>query len=98
MLEVEDLEIAYGPVRALRGVSFAVPKATITAVLGANGAGKTSLLRTLSVLVRARSGRIWLCGRDALRAPIEQIVRRGRLQLPQRRRVNDALSGEENSL
>jgi branched-chain amino acid transport system ATP-binding protein len=96
MLEVEDLEIAYGPVRALRGVSFAVPKATITAVLGANGAGKTSLLRTLSGLVRARSGRIWLDGRDIRRAPIEQIVRRGMAHVPEGRRVIAELSVEEN--
>ena len=58
MLQVEDLVTAYGPVRALDGVSFEVPAGAITAVLGANGAGKTSLLRTLSGLVRPRAGRI----------------------------------------
>ena len=54
MLQVEELETSYGPIRALNGVSFEVEQGSITAVLGANGAGKTSLLRTLSGLVRAR--------------------------------------------
>jgi branched-chain amino acid transport system ATP-binding protein len=96
MLDVIDLETAYGPVRALRGVSFHVPQATITAVLGANGAGKTSLLRTLSGLVRARSGRIVLYGRDISRAPVEQLVRRGMAHVPEGRGVIAELSVEEN--
>jgi branched-chain amino acid transport system ATP-binding protein len=96
MLEVTDLETAYGPVRALRGVSFSVPERTITAVLGANGAGKTSLLRTLSGLVRARAGRIALDGEDIGRAPVEQIVRRGMAHVPEGRGVIAELSVEEN--
>jgi branched-chain amino acid transport system ATP-binding protein len=96
MLEVRDLETAYGPVRALQGVSFDVPAGTITAVLGANGAGKTSLLRTLSGLVRARAGRILLDGADIGRAPVEQIVRRGMAHVPEGRGVIAELSVEEN--
>jgi branched-chain amino acid transport system ATP-binding protein len=96
MLEVTDLETAYGPVRALRGVSFTVPEATITAVLGANGAGKTSLLRTLSGLVRARSGQITLDGENIGRAPVEQLVRRGMAHVPEGRGVIAELSVEEN--
>jgi branched-chain amino acid transport system ATP-binding protein len=96
MLEVRDLETAYGPVRALRGVSFDVPASTITAVLGANGAGKTSLLRTLSGLVRARSGSIALDGEDIGRAPVEQLVRRGMAHVPEGRGVIAELSVEEN--
>jgi branched-chain amino acid transport system ATP-binding protein len=96
MLEVTDLETAYGPVRALRGVSFTVPEATITAVLGANGAGKTSLLRTLSGLVRARAGRIALDGEDIGRVPVEHIVRRGMAHVPEGRGVIAELSVEEN--
>ena len=71
MLEVESLETAYGPVRALDGVSFTVPDGSITAVLGANGAGKTSLLRTISGVVRARAGRVLLEGRDIDRHPVQ---------------------------
>ena len=96
MLEVLDLETAYGPVRALRGVSFDVPKGTITAVLGANGAGKTSLLRTLSGLVRPRAGRIVLDGADVSRTPVEQLVRRGMAHVPEGRGVIAELSVEEN--
>ena len=64
MLEVEDLVTAYGPVARSTGSRSRSPRAPITAVLGANGAGKTSLLRTLSGLVRARAGRIRFDGRD----------------------------------
>jgi branched-chain amino acid transport system ATP-binding protein len=96
MLEVDDLETSYGPVRALRGVSFDVPAGTITAVLGANGAGKTSLLRTLSGLVRARSGRIVLDGEDIGRMAVERIVRRGMAHVPEGRGVIAELSVEEN--
>jgi branched-chain amino acid transport system ATP-binding protein len=96
MLEVSDLETAYGPVTALQGVSFHVPKATITAVLGANGAGKTSLLRTLSGLVRARAGHVRLDGEDLGRMAVEQIVRRGMSHVPEGRGVIAELSVEEN--
>jgi branched-chain amino acid transport system ATP-binding protein len=96
MLEVSDLETAYGPVTALQGVSFDVPKATITAVLGANGAGKTSLLRTLSGLVRARAGHVRLDGEDLGRMAVEQIVRRGMSHVPEGRGVIAELSVEEN--
>ena len=67
MLQVEELETAYGPIRALDGVSFEVEQGSITAVLGANGAGKTSLLRTLSGLVR-RARRAHPPRRDATSA------------------------------
>jgi branched-chain amino acid transport system ATP-binding protein len=96
MLEVADLVTSYGPVRALRGVSFDVHEGTITAVLGANGAGKTSLLRTLSGLVRARSGRIVLEGEDIGRLAVERIVRRGMSHVPEGRGVIGELSVEEN--
>ena len=69
MLQVDELETAYGPIRALDGISFEVAAGSITAVLGANGAGKTSLLRTLSGLVRARAGRIRLEGRNIGQLP-----------------------------
>ncbi len=96
MLQVDELEAAYGPVRALDGVSFEVQQGSITAVLGANGAGKTSLLRTLSGLVRARAGRIRLDGRNIGRLPVEQIVRLGMAHVPEGRGVIAELSVEEN--
>jgi branched-chain amino acid transport system ATP-binding protein len=96
MLRVEELETAYGPVRALDGVSFEVAEGSITAVLGANGAGKTSLLRTLSGLVRARSGRIRLGDRTIGQLPVEKIVRLGMAHVPEGRGVIAELSVEEN--
>jgi len=96
MLEVEELVTAYGPVRALDGVSFEVPAGAITAVLGANGAGKTSLLRTLSGLVRPRAGRIRFDGREIGRLGVEDIVRLGMAHVPENRGVIAELTVEEN--
>jgi branched-chain amino acid transport system ATP-binding protein len=96
MLQVDELETAYGPVRALDGISFEVAAGSITAVLGANGAGKTSLLRTLSGLVRARAGRIRLEGRNIGRLAVEQIVRLGMAHVPEGRGVIAELTVEDN--
>jgi branched-chain amino acid transport system ATP-binding protein len=96
MLQVDELETAYGRIRALDGVSFEVEAGSITAVLGANGAGKTSLLRTLSGLVRARSGRICLEGRNIGQLPVEKIVRLGMAHVPEGRGVISELSVEDN--
>ena len=96
MLRAEGVSTAYGPVTALDHVSFEVPAGSITAVLGANGAGKTSLLRTLSGLVRAHRGRITLEGRDIGRLGVEDIVRLGMAHVPEGRGVIAELSVEEN--
>ncbi len=96
MLEIRDLVTAYGPVKALDGVDISVPAGRITAVLGANGAGKTSLLRTVSGLVRSRSGSVTLEGKDITRAPVEQMVRLGMAHVPEGRGVIAELTIEEN--
>jgi branched-chain amino acid transport system ATP-binding protein len=96
VLEIRDLVTAYGPVRALDGVSLSVPAGKITAVLGANGAGKTSLLRTVSGLVRARSGTVELEGKDITRTPVEEMVRKGMAHVPEGRGVIAELTVEEN--
>src|SRR5215208_2987013 len=83
MLEIEDLVTAYGPVVALDGVSLAAPEGSITAVLGANGAGKTSLLRTISGLIPARRGRIRYGGRDITGMGAENVVRLGVAHSPE---------------
>jgi branched-chain amino acid transport system ATP-binding protein len=95
MLRVEDLRVAYGPVVALDGVSFEVAEGSITAVLGANGAGKTSLLRAISSLVRSR-GSIALAGRDIGGAAPEDIARLGIAHVPEGRGVIAELTVEEN--
>jgi branched-chain amino acid transport system ATP-binding protein len=96
LLEVQDLCTDYGPVRAVDGVTLAVGEGSVTAVLGANGAGKTSLLRTISGLERASSGHVRLAGRDILGVAVEDIVRRGLAQVPEGRGVIAQLTTEEN--
>jgi len=96
LLEVEDLVAAYGPVRAVDGVSLSVPAGSITAVLGANGAGKSSLLRAVSGIMRPRSGRVRFCGEDITRQGAEDIVRRGLAHVPEGGGVIQELTVEEN--
>jgi branched-chain amino acid transport system ATP-binding protein len=96
LLEVEELVAAYGPVRAVDGVSLTVPAGSITAVLGANGAGKSSLLRAVSGIVRPQSGRVRFCGEDITRQGAEDIVRRGLAHVPEGGGVIQELTVEEN--
>jgi branched-chain amino acid transport system ATP-binding protein len=96
MLAVHELTTNYGAVCALDGVSIEVPVGQITAVLGANGAGKTSLLRTISGLVRARSGRVLLDGDDVTHVRPEDLARRGVAHVPEGRGVVAELTVEEN--
>ena len=96
MLEVEALRTEYGPVTAVDGVSLSVAKGQVIAVLGANGAGKTSLLRTISGLVPARAGRVALDGQDITGLSVEAIVRRGLAHVPEGRGVIAELTVAEN--
>ncbi len=96
LLEIEGLTTDYGPVRAVESVTLAVERGSITAVLGANGAGKTSLLRTISGLERASEGHVRLDGEDILGVRVEDIVRRGLAHVPEGRGVIAELSTEEN--
>ncbi|MFA1550425.1 ABC transporter ATP-binding protein [Actinomadura chokoriensis] len=96
MLEVRDLTVHYGAVRALGGVDLSVDEGSVTAVLGANGAGKTTLLRTISGLLRPKAGRVELDGRDVTRLPVEDIVRLGVAHVPQSGGVITELTVEDN--
>jgi branched-chain amino acid transport system ATP-binding protein len=96
MLEVRDLTTDYGAVRAVDGVTLSVLPGEVTAVLGANGAGKTTLLRTISGLVRPTSGDVILEGENVTTLPVERIVRRGVVHVPEGRGVITELSTEEN--
>jgi branched-chain amino acid transport system ATP-binding protein len=96
MLEVEGVATYYGPVRALEDVSLDVPKGSITAVLGANGAGKSSLLRTISGVVRPRKGRVRFGDHDITGRPPEEIVRLGLAHVPEGGGVIAELGVEEN--
>ena len=96
LLEVENLSTDYGPVRAVDDVTLAVDSGTITAVLGANGAGKTSLLRTISGLERPSGGHVRLAGDDLRGVSVEDIVRLGLAHVPEGRGAIAELSTEEN--
>ena len=96
MLEIDALTVTYGAVRALDSVSLTANEATVTAVLGANGAGKTSLLRAVNGLVHARAGRIRLRGRDITRRAPEDVVRLGVAHVPEGRGIITELTVEEN--
>ena len=96
MLELTDVVCSYGPVRAVDEVSLEVPEGSVTAVLGANGAGKTSLLRTISGLVRASSGSVRFDGRDITRLGAEEVVRLGLAHVPEGGGVIGELLVEDN--
>jgi branched-chain amino acid transport system ATP-binding protein len=96
MLAVEELTTNYGAVCAVDRVSLEVSEGSVTAVLGANGAGKTSLLRTISGLVPARSGRVTLAGKRIEGMAVEEIVRRGLAHVPEGRGVIAELTVQEN--
>ncbi len=96
MLEVKDLHVSYGGIRALRGVNLEVPDGKIVTLIGANGAGKSTLLRTISGLVKAESGSITYDGKEILGMPINKILERGIAQVPEGRRVFTNLSVLEN--
>jgi branched-chain amino acid transport system ATP-binding protein len=96
MLTIEELTTDYGAVRAVDGISLAVSGGSVIAVLGANGAGKTSLLRTISGLVRPTTGRVMLEGVDITGLAVEQIVRRGLSHVPEGRGVIGELTVAEN--
>jgi branched-chain amino acid transport system ATP-binding protein len=96
MLEISGLDVYYGAVHALKGVSMTARAGEIVTLIGANGAGKTTLLRTLSGLVPARAGSIRFEGRDITRTPPHEIVRLGISQAPEGRMVFANLSVEDN--
>ena len=97
LLEVEDLRVRYGAVEAVHGVSFAATAGEVTALIGANGAGKSSTLAAISGLVPAR-GRIRFDGHDIAGAPPHAIVRAGVIQVPEGREILARMTVEENLL
>jgi branched-chain amino acid transport system ATP-binding protein len=97
LLEVEDLRVRYGSVEAVHGVSFAANAGEVTALIGANGAGKSSTLSAISGLVPA-GGRIRFDGRDIAHLPPHAIVRAGVVQVPEGREILALMTVEENLL
>jgi branched-chain amino acid transport system ATP-binding protein len=96
LLEVRDLDFAYGDVQVLRGVSLSVNKGEIVTLVGSNGAGKSTTLRNISRLARPRSGSIVFDGQDLTRLTSHQVVERGVVQVPEGRRVFPEMTVLEN--
>lgn len=96
MLSIKDLNVAYGGIKALRGVSLSVPEGKIVTLIGANGAGKSTLLRTISGLVKAQSGSIDLDGKELSGLAINKICNEGIALVPEGRRVFTDLTVTEN--
>lgn len=96
LIKVDDLYINYGMIQAVKGVSFEVNKGEIVALIGANGAGKTSILHTITGLIHAKSGTIQLDSKDITHLPAHKIVAMGMVHVPEGRRVFAELSVLEN--
>ncbi len=96
MLKVENLQVAYGGIQALRGIDLEVPDGKIVTLIGANGAGKSTTLRTISGLVKAKAGSVTYDGVELLGKPINQVLEAGIAQVPEGRRVFANLTVLEN--
>ncbi len=98
LLEVHDLNVYYGAIHALQGVSFNVEEGEIVTLIGANGAGKSTTLRTISGLLRTRTGSIKFKDQAITMMPADQIVRQGISHVPEGRKIFAPLTVKENLL
>lgn len=96
MLEVKDLEVYYGMIQAIKGISFEVNKGEVIALIGANGAGKTTTLQTITGLLSPKKGSVMFEGKDITKIPAHKIVSMGMAHVPEGRRVFADLSVYEN--
>lgn len=96
MLEVKDLEVYYGVIQAIKGVSFQVNQGEVIALIGANGAGKTTILHTITGLLSPKRGSVMFEGKEITKVPAHKIVSMGMAHVPEGRRVFAELSVYEN--
>ncbi len=96
MLKVEDLNVFYGGIHALKGVTFEVPKCKITTLIGANGAGKSTTLRAICSLVKSRSGKVMFQGNNITNLSTDSIVKKGVALVPEGRKIFPNLTVKEN--
>lgn len=96
MLEVKDLEVYYGMIQVIKGISFEVNEGEVIALIGANGAGKTTTLHTITGLLSPKSGHVMFEGKDITKVPAHKIVSMGMAHVPEGRRVFAELSVYEN--
>ena len=98
MLEVNNLEVYYGVICALRGISFEVNEGEIVSLIGANGAGKTTMMQSIVGLIPKKNGSVSFMGKDITKTPCHKIVKLGMTQVPEGRRIFQELSVYENLL
>lgn len=96
MLEVKDLEVYYGVIQAIKGISFKVEQGEVIALIGANGAGKTTTLHTVTGLLSPKKGQVLFEGKEITKVPAHKIVSMGMAHVPEGRRVFSELSVYEN--
>ena len=96
MLKVEDMHVYYGAIHAVKGVSFTVGEREIVALIGANGAGKSTILKTVSGLMHPRSGSITFCGEDITHQDAYKLLRHGLAHVPEGRRIFQQMTVQEN--
>lgn len=96
MLEIHDIEVYYGMIQAIKGISFEVNEGEVISLIGANGAGKTTTLHTITGLLQAKAGKIIFEGKDITKTPAHKIVSMGMAHVPEGRRVFAELSVLEN--
>jgi branched-chain amino acid transport system ATP-binding protein len=96
MLEVKDLVVSYGAIKALRGISFSVEKGEIISLIGSNGAGKTTTLHSISNIIKKESGTVTFMGEDITNLAPDKIVKKSLIQVPEGRRVFANLTVKEN--
>ncbi len=96
MLEIKDLEVFYGMIQAIKGVSFEVNEGEVIALIGANGAGKTTILHTITGLLEAKKGTVTFDGKDITKVPAHKIVSMGMAHVPEGRRVFANLTVYQN--
>ena len=96
ILNVENMNVYYGAIHAIKGISFHVDQGEVVTLIGANGAGKSTTLQTVSGLLRSRTGSIQFCGENISNVPSHKIVEKGLAQVPEGRRIFLQMSVEEN--
>ena len=96
ILKIDDINVFYGSIHAIKGISLEVNEGEIVTLIGANGAGKTTTLHTVSGLLRPRSGSIQFCGEDITRIPAHKLVERGLAHCPEGRRIFLQMTVQEN--
>jgi branched-chain amino acid transport system ATP-binding protein len=96
ILSVADLRVSYGRVQAVRGVSFEAQQGSLVTLVGANGAGKSSVINAVSGMLRPAGGRITFEGQDVTRTPAHKLVARGLVQVPEGRQILSTLTIEDN--